>query len=174
MPAPFCVSVACSTMFDSLSDRLQGVVKKLRGKGRLTEADVDAAVRDIRVALLDADVALPVVREFCARVKEQALSTELAGSMNPAQHVVKIVHAELVRTLGGQARRLSLARVLLRERARVVILDEPFAGVDAAMAARIAGSARLRSKLAISAAAISSGRVFGANTPYQTRPRTSG
>ena len=97
-------------MFGQLSDRLGAALKGLRGKGRLTEADVDAAVRDIRVALLDADVALPVVREFCARVKEQALASELAGSMNPAQHVVKIVHAELIRTLGGQARRIRHAK----------------------------------------------------------------
>ncbi|NBO46560.1 MAG: signal recognition particle protein [Actinobacteria bacterium] len=97
-------------MFGQLSDRLSAALKGLRGKGRLTEADVDSAVRDIRVALLDADVALPVVREFCARVKEQALSTEVSGSLNPAQHVVKIVHDELVRTLGGQARRLRFAK----------------------------------------------------------------
>jgi len=97
-------------VFGQLSDRLGAALKGLRGKGRLTEADVDAAVRDIRVALLDADVALPVVREFCARVKEQALASELAGSMNPAQHVVKIVHAELIRTLGGQARRIRHAK----------------------------------------------------------------
>ena len=97
-------------MFGQLSERLGAALKGLRGKGRISEADIDAAVRDIRLALLDADVALPVVREFCERVKQQALESSVGAALNPAQHVVKIVHDELVRTLGGNARRLRLAK----------------------------------------------------------------
>ena len=97
-------------MFTSLSDRLAATFKNLRGKGRLSEADVDATVREIRTALLEADVALPVVREFCGRVKERALGEEVNRALNPAQQVVKIVHEELVGILGGETRRLRLAK----------------------------------------------------------------
>jgi len=97
-------------VFQSLSDRLAVTFKNLRGKGRLSEADVDETVREIRVALLEADVALPVVREFCARVKERALGDEVSGALNPAQQVVKIVHEELVTILGGETRRLQFAK----------------------------------------------------------------
>lgn len=97
-------------MFASLSDRLTGALKSLRGKGRLSEADIDATVREIRIALLEADVALPVVREFCGRVKERAMGAEVSGALNPSQQVVKIVHEELVAVLGGQTRRLRLAK----------------------------------------------------------------
>ncbi len=97
-------------MFASLSDRLAATFKGLRGKGRLSEADVDVTVREIRTALLEADVALPVVRQFCATVKERALSAEVSGALNPAQQVVKIVHEELVTVLGGQTARLTYAK----------------------------------------------------------------
>mgnify|MGYP006355071955 FL=1 len=97
-------------MFNALSDRLSATFKNLRGKGRLSEADVDAAVREIRTALLEADVSLPVVRGFCARVKERALGSEVSGALNPAQQVVKIVHEELVAVLGGETRRLRFAK----------------------------------------------------------------
>ena len=97
-------------MFNALSDRLASTFKNLRGKGRLSEADVDAAVREIRTALLEADVALPVVRGFCARVKERALGSEVTGALNPAQQVVKIVHDELVTVLGGETRRMEFAK----------------------------------------------------------------
>lgn len=97
-------------MFNALSDRLSATFKNLRGKGRLSEADVDAAVREIRTALLEADVSLPVVRGFCARVKERALGSEVSGALNPAQQVVKIVHDELVTVLGGETRRLRFAK----------------------------------------------------------------
>ncbi len=98
-------------MFNSLSDRLTATFKNLRGKGRLSEADIDATVREIRRALLDADVAVPVVREFTAAVRERALSAEVSGALNPAQQVVQIVNAELVEILGGQTRELQLAKV---------------------------------------------------------------
>jgi signal recognition particle subunit SRP54 len=97
-------------VFASLSDRLTATFKSLRGKGRLSEADVDATIREIRRALLDADVALPVVRQFAATVRERALSAEVSGALNPAQQVVQIVHDELVGMLGGQTRRLQLAK----------------------------------------------------------------
>lgn len=97
-------------MFASLSDRLSATFRNLRGKGRLSEDDIDETVREIRIALLDADVALPVVREFCARVKERALSSEVLGALNPAQQVVKIVHEQLVGILGGETRRLRYAK----------------------------------------------------------------
>jgi len=97
-------------MFASLSDRLSATFKQLRGKGRLTENDIDDTVREIRIALLDADVALPVVRAFCARVKERALGAEVSGALNPAQQIVKIVNEELVTILGGQTRRIRLSK----------------------------------------------------------------
>src|SRR3954465_3764390 len=97
-------------MFETLSDRLESVFKSLRGKGRLTDADIDATAREIRIALLEADVALPVVREFIAAVKERARGAEVAQALNPAQQVVKIVNEELVEILGGSARPLRYAK----------------------------------------------------------------
>jgi signal recognition particle subunit SRP54 len=97
-------------MFASLSDRLSATFKALRGKGRLTETDIDETVREIRIALLDADVSLPVVREFCARIKERALGSEVSAALNPAQQIVKIVNEELIGILGGETRRLKLAK----------------------------------------------------------------
>ena len=97
-------------MFDTLSDRLSGIFTKLRGKGRLTDADIDATAREIRLALLEADVALPVVKAFIARLKERARGAEVAQALNPAQQVIKIVHEELVEILGGEARRLRFAK----------------------------------------------------------------
>ncbi len=97
-------------MFSTLSDRLTATFKTLRGKGRLSEADVDQTVREIRRALLDADVALPVVRAFTAAVRERALSDEVSGALNPPQQVVKIVKEELVGILGGETRRLRFAK----------------------------------------------------------------
>jgi signal recognition particle subunit SRP54 len=97
-------------VFATLSDRLSATLKNLRGKGRLSEADIDATCTDIRVALLEADVALPVVRDFVARVKDRALGAEVSGALNPAQQVIKIVDEELVRILGGETRRLRFAK----------------------------------------------------------------
>ncbi|MDI2129277.1 signal recognition particle protein [Yinghuangia seranimata] len=97
-------------MFDTLSDRLAATFKNLRGKGRLSEADIDATAREIRVALLEADVALPVVREFVAQIKERARGAEVSQALNPAQQIVKIVNEELVKILGGETRRLRFAK----------------------------------------------------------------
>ena len=97
-------------MFASLSDRLAETFRNLRGKGRLSEADVDATVREIRRALLDADVALPAVKAFTAAIRERALGSEVASALNPAQQVVSIVHEELVKILGGASRPLARAK----------------------------------------------------------------
>lgn len=97
-------------MFATLSDRLADTFKNLRGKGRLSEADIDATAREIRIALLEADVALPVVREFVANVKERARGSEVSQALNPAQQIVKIVNEELVAILGGETRRLRYAK----------------------------------------------------------------
>jgi len=97
-------------VFEALSTRLSGVLSGLRGKGRLSEGDIDATAREIRVALLEADVALPVVRSFVAAVKERALGAEVSAALNPAQQVIKIVNEELVAILGGETRRLKYAK----------------------------------------------------------------
>ncbi|MEU8888883.1 signal recognition particle protein [Streptomyces sp. NPDC048442] len=97
-------------MFDTLSDRLSATFKNLRGKGRLSEADIDATAREIRIALLEADVALPVVRAFIKKVKERAAGAEVSKALNPAQQIVKIVNEELVTILGGETRRLRFAK----------------------------------------------------------------
>ncbi len=96
--------------FGTLSDRLTATFRNLRSKGRLTPADVDGTVREIRRALLDADVALEVVKAFTGRVRERALGDEVNGALNPAQQVVQIVNEELVQILGGQQRRLEFAK----------------------------------------------------------------
>jgi signal recognition particle subunit SRP54 len=97
-------------VFDTLSDRLSGIFTKLRGKGRLTDADIDATAREIRLALLEADVALPVVKAFIASLKQRARGAEVSQALNPAQQIVKIVHEELIAVLGGEARRLQFAK----------------------------------------------------------------
>ncbi|CAN5180380.1 signal recognition particle protein [soil metagenome] len=97
-------------MFESLSDRLTGALSGLRGKGRLTDADIDATAREIRLALLEADVSLAVVRAFINRIKERAKGAEVSGALNPAQQVVKIVNEELVGILGGETRKLRFAK----------------------------------------------------------------
>ena len=96
--------------FGNLSDRLAETFKNLRTKGKLSAADVDATVREIRRALLDADVALEVVKAFTAVVRERALSDEVSKALNPAQQVVQIVNEELVQILGGTQRRLEFAK----------------------------------------------------------------
>ncbi|QJU52851.1 signal recognition particle protein [Herbiconiux sp. KACC 21604] len=96
--------------FGNLSDRLSETFKNLRTKGKLSPADVDSTVREIRRALLDADVALEVVKEFTGKVRERALGDEVNRALNPAQQVVQIVNEELVQILGGQQRRLEFAK----------------------------------------------------------------
>ncbi|MBV8959649.1 MAG: signal recognition particle receptor subunit alpha, partial [Actinobacteria bacterium] len=96
-------------MFDSLSDRFDAIFTRLRGRGRLGEEEIDEVLREIRVALLEADVNVRVAREFTKRVKERALGLDLSKSLTPAQQVIKIVHEELVGILGGETLRISYA-----------------------------------------------------------------
>src|SRR4028119_2481719 len=88
-------------MFEALSTKLNGVFDRLRRRGALTEADVTEALREVRVALLEADVALPVVKDLVNRVRERAVGVEVLKSVSPAQQVVKIVNDALVEALGG-------------------------------------------------------------------------
>jgi signal recognition particle subunit SRP54 len=97
-------------VFDTLQDRLAATFKSLRGKGRLSDADIDATAREIRIALLEADVNLSVVREFVNAVKERARVEEISGALNPAQQIIKIVNDELVAILGGETRILRFAK----------------------------------------------------------------
>src|SRR5581483_461591 len=96
-------------MFDSITGRLSGVIKTLRGQGRLTDANVQDALREVRMALLEADVALPVVKDFVAHVKERALGQEVIGSLTPGQALVGVVYDELTKLMGQANVPLSLA-----------------------------------------------------------------
>ncbi|MFZ5537419.1 MAG: signal recognition particle protein [Pseudomonadota bacterium] len=96
-------------MFDNLTQRLSGLLDKLRGQGRLTEENIQEAMREVRMALLEADVALPVVREFTAKVKERAVGQEVLASLTPGQAFIKIVHDELVAIMGEANEALNLA-----------------------------------------------------------------
>jgi signal recognition particle subunit SRP54 len=91
-------------MFESLQDKLQGVFRQLSNRGKLSEADVDVALREVRLALLESDVNFKVVKDFIARVRERAVGAEVMNSLTPAQQVVKIVHEELITTLGVPSR----------------------------------------------------------------------
>ena len=94
-------------MFEQLSAKLSESLRNLRSRGRLSEADIDATLREIRRGLLDADVALEVVKDFVAKVRAQALQEDVSKALNPAQQVVQIVHQELVSVLGGEQRKPS-------------------------------------------------------------------
>ncbi|VAW59327.1 Signal recognition particle protein Ffh [hydrothermal vent metagenome] len=96
-------------MFDSLSDRLARTIKNLRGQGRITEDNIKESMRDVRMALLEADVALPVVRDFVERVKRRAIGQEVMSSLSPGQALIKIVNEELVSTMGEANEELNLA-----------------------------------------------------------------
>src|SRR5215470_16815626 len=94
-------------MFDTLSGRFEGIFRRLRSRGRLSSTDVDEVAREIRLALLEADVNVRVVKAFVTRLKERATGAEVAESLSPAQQVIKIVHEELTRTLGGEGGHLA-------------------------------------------------------------------
>ncbi|MBT5138728.1 MAG: signal recognition particle protein, partial [Acidimicrobiaceae bacterium] len=96
-------------MFDTLTDRFDGIFGRIRGRGKLTEADVDETMREIRLALLEADVNLDVVKSIVARIRERSVGEELSGALNPAQQVIKIVLEELTASLGGEAMKISYA-----------------------------------------------------------------
>jgi signal recognition particle subunit SRP54 len=109
-------------MFDSLSDRFDGIFKRLRGKGRLSDSDIDEVLREIRVALLEADVNLSVVRTVVARIREQCLGADLSKSLTPAQQVIKIVNDELVTALFFELVPLDAVLALLAARPAAVEL----------------------------------------------------
>jgi signal recognition particle subunit SRP54 len=96
-------------MFDALADRFEGIFKKLRSRGKLTDKEIDEVARELRVALLEADVNVVVARGFIARVKERARGAEVTKSLSPAQQVIKIVNEELVQTLGGTTGKLTVS-----------------------------------------------------------------
>lgn len=96
-------------MFQGLGEKLQETFKKLRGKGKLTEADVNEAMREVRMALLEADVNFQVVKNFVAKVKERAVGQEVLESLSPGQHVVKIVHEEIIALMGGVASKIQIS-----------------------------------------------------------------
>jgi len=95
-------------MFDQLTGRLSAAVAALRGRGRLTEANIADTLREVRIALLEADVALPVVKRFIDAVKGRALGTEVTASLSPGQTLIGILHRELVALLGGSSAGLAL------------------------------------------------------------------
>src|SRR5277367_1707491 len=95
-------------MFDTLSERLDSVFKKLRGHGRISESNIDDALREVRLALLEADVNIKVVRDFVDHVKQKALGAEVIRSLSPEQHLIKFVATELQNAMGGTARELDL------------------------------------------------------------------
>lgn len=95
--------------FEGLSERLQSTLQKIRGKGKLTESDVNEMMREVRLALLEADVNFKVVRDFVKRVKERAVGQEILQSLTPGQQVVKIVHDELKELMGGEQSKIDVA-----------------------------------------------------------------
>ena len=97
-------------MFENLTEKFQGVLKTLRGQGRISEGNIESALREVRLALLEADVNYNVVKDFTAAIKEKALGAEVLASLTPDQHFIKIVHAEMAKMMGGQAQELDLAR----------------------------------------------------------------
>src|SRR5699024_9463866 len=96
-------------MFESLSERLNSTLDRVRGKGRLTEDNIRDTLREVRIALLEADVALPAVKDLVARVRERAVGQEVLKSLTPGQVLVKIVHDELTELMGGAGEGLNLA-----------------------------------------------------------------
>lgn len=96
-------------MFDNLTSRLSRVIKTLRGETRLTEINIQETLREVRTALLEADVALPVIKEFMERVKQKAIGQEVIGSLSPGHALVGVVHRELIVIMGGEKSEINLA-----------------------------------------------------------------
>ena len=94
--------------FESLSDKLQNVFKNLRSKGKLTESDVKTALKEVKMALLEADVSFKVVKQFMKSVQERAVGAEVMNGLNPGQMVIKIVHEELVSLMGSETKEIAL------------------------------------------------------------------
>ncbi|NLV64203.1 MAG: signal recognition particle protein, partial [Clostridiaceae bacterium] len=96
-------------VFEGLSEKLQSVIKKIRGAGRVTEKDVKAMMREVKLALLEADVNFKVVKDFIAKVSERAVGQDVLDSLTPGQQVVKIVHEELISLMGGKTENISFS-----------------------------------------------------------------
>ena len=96
-------------LFEGLSEKLQKVFKNLRGKGKLSEQDVNAALREVRLALLEADVNFKIVKDFVGKVKDRAIGEEVFSSITPAQQVIKIVHGELTNLMGGTQSKINIS-----------------------------------------------------------------
>ena len=96
-------------VFESLSEKLQNALGKLKGKGKLSEKDVDTAMREVRLALLEADVNFKVVKDFIKKVKERAIGSEVMESLTPGQQVIKIVNEELTKLMGEKEAKLNIA-----------------------------------------------------------------
>src|SRR3989304_3128956 len=97
-------------MFENLTEKFEGVVKALRGQGRISEGNIEGALREVRLALLEADVNYNVVKEFTAAVREKALGAEVMASLSPDQHFIKIVPDEMAKMMGGESQDLDLGR----------------------------------------------------------------
>lgn len=153
-------------MFDTLSDRLEGVFKKLKGQGRITERNIDEALREVRLALLEADVNIKVVRDFVEHVKKKALGQEVLRSLTPEQHLIKFVAAELCEVMGGSARELDLK---VKPPAKIMVVGLQGSGKTTSLAklARFLKTERKRHPLMVSTdvrrpAAMEQLRILGA------------
>src|ERR1700691_5807420 len=156
-------------MFDTLSDRLEGVFKKLKGQGRITERNIEDALREVRLALLEADVNIKVVRDFIENVKSKALGAEVLRSLSPEQHLIKFVATELQNAMGGTARELDLK---VKPPVKIMVCGLQGAGKTTSIAklARWLKSERRRHPLLASTevyrpAAMEQLRVLGAQAP---------
>lgn len=96
-------------MFENLTERLSGVIKSLRGEARLTEENIQSALREVRMALIEADVALPAIKDFIERVKQKAVGQDVLASLSPGQALIGVVHQELVNIMGGDKAELNLS-----------------------------------------------------------------
>ena len=105
--------------FESLSDRLQNIFKNLRSKGRLTEADVKAALKEVKMALLEADVSFKVVKQFMKSVQERAVGQDVLNGLNPGQMVIKIVHEEMISLMGSET-----TEIALRPQNEITVTDD--------------------------------------------------
>src|SRR5580692_6025854 len=153
-------------MFDTLSDRLEGVFKRLKGQGRITERNIEEALREVRLALLEADVNIKVVRDFVEHVRKKALGQEVLRSLTPEQHLVKFVATELCEVMGGQARELDLK---VKPPVKIMLVGLQGSGKTTSLAklARLLKTQRKRNPLLVSTdvrrpAAMEQLRVLGA------------
>ena len=129
--------------FESLTDKLQNVFKKLKGKGRLTEADVKVALKEVKMALLEADVNFKVVKQFTKSVQEKAIGQDVMNGLNPGQMVIKIVNDELVNLMGSETTEIKLQP----GKALTVIMMEGLQGAGkTTTAAKLAGKFKLKGK----------------------------